>query len=87
MHTHVAHQDELKQELAELEQEELNARLAGADRAPTNALPTAREEGTNFIDVAPIPTIVKLCFTVRQPAAVEADEEAQLRELQASLAM
>lgn len=28
-----------------MEQDELNARLAGAERAPTNVLPSAREEG------------------------------------------
>lgn len=38
-------QDELKNELAELEQDELNDRLAGAERAPTTSLPSmAREE-------------------------------------------
>lgn len=47
-------QDELKQELAELEQEELNARLAGAERAPTNALPTAREEGECLPQLTPL---------------------------------
>ena len=33
-------QDELKNELAELEQEELNKRLAGAERAPSTSLPS-----------------------------------------------
>ena len=34
-------QDELKAELAELEQEELNERLVGATKAPTTSLPNA----------------------------------------------
>ena len=44
-------QDELKLELNELEQEVLNDRLAGADRAPTTALPSAREEREYFEQV------------------------------------
>ncbi|KAG6812330.1 hypothetical protein H0H92_003414 [Tricholoma furcatifolium] len=61
-------EDELKQELEELEQDELNERLSGAERAPVH-LPAGSVE-------------------VRQPAvAVEDDEDAQLRELQAALAM
>ncbi|KAF8487571.1 late endosome to vacuole transport-related protein [Gautieria morchelliformis] len=61
-------EDELKQELADLESEELNDRLMGADRAPIHSpagpsrvVPETREE----ID----------------------EEEAQLKELQAALAM
>ncbi|KAL5527577.1 SNF7 [Sanghuangporus baumii] len=61
--------EELKMELGELEQEVLNDRLAGADRAPTTALPSAREE------------------PVRKQAIAEDDEDAQLKELQAALAM
>lgn len=63
-------EDELKAELDELEQDELNDRLMGADRAPihTPAGPSRVEES-------------------RQPVAVEDDEEAQLKELQAALAM
>jgi len=62
-------EDELKQELADLESDELNDRLMGADRAPIHSPAgpsrvtpeTAREE--------------------------EDEEEAQLKELQAALAM
>jgi len=63
-------EDELKAELDQLEQDELNDRLMGADRAPihTPAGPSRIEES-------------------RQPTAVEDDEEAQLKELQAALAM
>jgi len=63
--------DELKAELEELEQEQLDERLAGAEHVPVHALagPSRTE--------------------VRSPVAVaqEDDEEAQLRELQASLAI
>ncbi|KAF8076332.1 Snf7-domain-containing protein [Lyophyllum atratum] len=63
-------EDELKAELEELEQDELNERLSGAERAPVHMPEGMRVEGQ------------------RQPVAVaEDDEEAQLRELQAALAM
>ncbi|KAI0082465.1 Snf7-domain-containing protein [Panus rudis PR-1116 ss-1] len=59
---------ELKAELEELEQEELNGRLMGADHVPVHhpAGPSKVED---------------------RHAAVEDDEEAQLKELQAALAM
>ncbi|KAF9462594.1 Snf7-domain-containing protein [Collybia nuda] len=60
---------DLKRELEELEQDELNERLSGAERAPMHLPAGARVEGD------------------RSPVAVEDDDEAQLRELQASLAM
>ncbi|KAI5453951.1 ESCRT-III subunit protein snf7 [Naganishia albida] len=66
--------EELKNELEELEQEQLNDRLMGAERAPVHALPTAatthaerREQAKQLED--------------------EDDEEAQLRQLQAEMAM
>ncbi|KAF8231882.1 Snf7-domain-containing protein [Tricholoma matsutake] len=62
-------EEELKAELEELEQDELNERLSGADHAPVHV---------------PLGTRVE---EIRTPAAVEDDEEAQLRELQAALAM
>jgi len=63
-------EDDLKAELAELEQDTLNERLMGADHVPIHqpAGPSRVEES-------------------RLPTAVEDDEEAQLRELQAALAM
>ncbi|TDL29513.1 Snf7-domain-containing protein [Rickenella mellea] len=61
-------EDELKDELAELEQEELNDRLAGADHVPTTRLPSVAEPS-------------------RHKVAEDDDEEAQLKELQAALAM
>ncbi|CAL1701062.1 unnamed protein product [Somion occarium] len=61
---------ELKAELDELEQEELNERLVGAEHVPVHhpAGPSRVPE-------------------TRRPVAVEDDEEAQLKELQAALAM
>ncbi|KAH8118280.1 Snf7-domain-containing protein [Phellopilus nigrolimitatus] len=59
--------DEAK--LADLEQDELNDRLAGAERAPTTSLPSATRE-------EPI-----------RHTAEEDDEEAELKALQAALAM
>jgi charged multivesicular body protein 4 len=60
-------EDELKDELAELEQEQLDERLAGAEHVPTHIPSGAREPPKKI--------------------AVEDDEEAQLKELQAALAM
>jgi len=62
-------EDELKAELEELEQDELNTRLSEADHVPVHLPPGARVEEK------------------RTPVATEDDEEAQLRELQAALAM
>ncbi|PSR75023.1 hypothetical protein PHLCEN_2v9353 [Hermanssonia centrifuga] len=62
-------EDELKQELADLEQDELNERLAGAEHVPAHRLPgPSRVEDSRL-------------------HSAEADEEAQLKELQAALAM
>ncbi|KAF8639796.1 hypothetical protein AX17_001055 [Amanita inopinata Kibby_2008] len=63
-------EDELKAELEELEQEELNERLAEADHVPAH-----------------IPSGAQKTTTAPRTVAVEDDEEAQLRELQASLSM
>ncbi|KAF8591577.1 Snf7-domain-containing protein [Ramaria rubella] len=62
-------EDELKQELADLESEELNDRLMGADRAPIHS-PAGPSKVTPE--------------TAREE---EDEEEAQLKELQAALAM
>lgn len=64
-----ADEDDLKAELAELEQETLDERLAGAEHVPLHIPAGARR-------VEERPAVV-----------VEDDEEAQLRELQAALAM
>ncbi|GLB33754.1 putative SNF7 family protein [Lyophyllum shimeji] len=64
-------EDELTRELEELEQDELNERLSGAERAPVHLPEGTRVEGQR----QPV------------PAAAEDDEESQLRELQAALAM
>jgi charged multivesicular body protein 4 len=61
---------ELADELAELEQEELNKRLAGADSVPLHTPGGATR-------LAELPT----------KSVEEDEEEAELRELQAALAM
>lgn len=64
--------DELKRELEDLEQDELNERINQADHVPVHLPPTAKrvEEASRSTKTA-----------------VEDDEEAQLRALQAELAM
>jgi charged multivesicular body protein 4 len=61
--------DALKDELDELEQDELNTRLSGADHVPVHLPPGSRSPAA------------------KAPVAAEDDEEAQLKELQAQLAM
>ncbi|KAF8165392.1 Snf7-domain-containing protein [Crassisporium funariophilum] len=70
----VCSEDELKAELDDLAQEELNHRLSEADHAPVHLPPGA----TRAEEKSRIPA---------KPVAVEDDEEAQLKELQAALAM
>lgn len=62
-------EDELKEQLAELEQETLDERLAGAEHVPLH-IPAGAHQ-----------------VEERRKVAVEDDEEAQLRELQAALTM
>ena len=83
------YQDELKNELAELEQDELNERLAGAERAPTTALPTREERKPIYIPFLNAHLLLWpfLCIATRHRIAEEDDEEAQLKQLQAALAM
>ncbi|RSH94648.1 ESCRT-III subunit protein snf7 [Saitozyma podzolica] len=64
-------EDELKAELEALEQEELDDRLAGAERAPVHAPLSPVGVGRERVTAQ----------------AEEEDEEAQLRQLQAELAM
>ena len=79
-------QDELKQELAELEQEELDEKLM-ADHAPVH-----HPAGPSRVEDSACPYCVPLTSrmlitTTSERQAVEDDEEAQLKELQAALAM
>ncbi|WRT65677.1 vacuolar-sorting protein SNF7 [Kwoniella shivajii] len=69
----VLDEDDLKEELDALEQEQLDDRLAGADRVPSHipASPVGQTAGR----------------VTAQAQAEEDDEEAQLRQLQAELAM
>lgn len=98
-------QDELKAELAELEQEDLNERLMGADHVPVHqpAGATRISESTSsslpnallsipcgFILIRP--TFIRLRtetdLSSSAPARTqEEEEEAELKELQAALAM
>jgi len=64
--------DELRRELEDLEQDELNERLNQADHVPVHQPPSAKR-----VEEAPRST----------KTAVEDDEEAQLKALQAELAM
>lgn len=68
-------QDELKNELEELEQEELNDRLVGADSVPVHT-PQAIHSTLTTVAAAP-----------SRKQAVEDDDDAELRALQAELAM
>jgi len=72
LYTNDIDDDELKRELEELEQDELNERLNQADHVPVHQPPSAKkvEETSRTTKIA-----------------VEDDEEAQLRALQAELAM
>ena len=81
-------QDELKVELEELEQEELNNRLSEADHAPVHLPPGARVEESKFlVFFGCVADLNAVLISERTPVATEDDEEAQLRELQAALAM
>ena len=64
-------EDELRNELQELEQEELHERLVGAEAAPAHTLPTPSASRT-AASAAP---------------RADADEDEELRALQAELAM
>lgn len=66
--------DELKNELEELEQEQLNERLIGAERAPVHAPAVASSSRVTQREEA-------------KRLEEEDDEEAQLRQLQAEMAM
>lgn len=70
-------EDELRNELQELEQEELHERLVGADAAPAHTLPTASASAARTPATAAAP----------QGARTDLDEDEELRALQAELAM
>ena len=80
--------DELKQQLEDLQQDELNDRLNQADHVPVHQPPTAKKEGM-FPVVTPYSCVYLVSdenlLAVRSP--VEDDEDAQLKALQAELAM
>lgn len=68
---HELDEDALRDELQELEQAELHGRLGGADPAPVHTLPAAATTRPQPAYTAP----------------ADADEDAELRALQAELAM
>ncbi|SNX86363.1 related to SNF7 protein [Melanopsichium pennsylvanicum] len=72
---HDIDEDELKNELEELEQDELNERLVGADSVPLHT--PAVSAGPSRISNGP----------ERKQAVAEDDDDAELRALQAELAM
>nr|ODN85127.1 vacuolar-sorting protein SNF7 [Cryptococcus depauperatus CBS 7841] len=78
----VLDEDDLKEELDALEQEQLDDRLAGADRVPNHlpASPIGQTTGSTLANSLPNPSEI----ASRED---EDDEEAQLRQLQAELAM
>ncbi|WFC97415.1 ESCRT-III subunit protein snf7 [Malassezia yamatoensis] len=71
-------EDELRDELQELEQEELSERLVGADAVPAHRPPTSMPSS-----VSDAPTT----SSQRPSARPETDEDEELRALQAELAM
>lgn len=74
---HDIDEDELKNELDELEQDELNERLVGADSVPLHTPAVASSAGPSRVSNGP----------ERKQAVVEDDDDAELRALQAELAM
>lgn len=80
---------ELADELAELEQDELNKRLAGAESAPLHLPSSAVPNGKPAMICTPpiIHWLVPLLARTPAQAIEEDEEEAELRELQAQLAM
>jgi charged multivesicular body protein 4 len=81
-------QDAIQNELEELEQETLNERLAEADHVPVHMPPVADKPLTSEFSNECMWTFEMTLNAARQPVTVaEDDEEEQLRQLQASLAM
>lgn len=81
----------MKDELAQLEQEVLDEKLAGASHVPVHT-PAGPSRVAGMLTLCTrdryAPLTHALFFpTERRQAAAEDDEEAQLRELQASLAL
>jgi charged multivesicular body protein 4 len=78
-------------ELNALQEDVLNERLAEADHVPVHIPPgaTRAPEGTPLL-LLPLSSNLHISHyynTARQPVAVEDDEDAQLRELQAAMSM
>jgi charged multivesicular body protein 4A/B len=80
-------QDQLREELAELEQVELNEQLMKADHVPVHV--PQRNEGPLLHPplLLSISDVDSYVTAVQRPVVAEDDEDAQLRQLQAELAM
>lgn len=80
-------QDDLKAALDELEQEQLDNMLAGATHAPIHN-PDGPSRISGKLRTSQLMTTNLTCAFTAPPAAVkEDDEDAELRQLQAELAM
>ena len=83
--------DELKRELEDLEQDELNERLNQADHVPIHQPPIGErvEVGKSLVthNSCILSGLTNLLAARTTKTAVEDDEEAQLKALQAELAM
>lgn len=73
-------EDELREELEQLEQEELDNKLIGVD-VPSQRVPTTAERRTST------PTSSLISIEPAQKSKEEEDEEAELRALQAEMAI
>jgi len=73
-------EDELREELEQLEQEELDNKLIGVD-VPSQRVPTTAERRTSN------PTSSLISIEPAQKSKEEEDEEAELRALQAEMAI
>jgi len=72
------------EELAQIQEDSLNERLAAADHVPVHLPPGSRVEDSECL-WSGIRTSTDV--VAEAPVAQEDDEEAQLKELQAALAM
>jgi charged multivesicular body protein 4 len=80
-------QDQLRDELAELEQVELNEQLMKADHVPVHIPPGASRVDEGESSFLYSFHILMIATATRRPEIAEDDEDAQLRQLQAELAM
>jgi charged multivesicular body protein 4 len=75
-------EDELREELEQLEQEELDTKLVGVD-VPSQRMPTVSDRRITLHDMA----LLTVEPVQKQKTREEEDEEAELRALQAEMAI